>query len=140
MLGSQASRKLKSSGKAAPVKTMSETVYADVEMTAGARLKIPAEVEDRAAYVVEGAMVAEGERYETGAMVVFKPGAEIVVTTPEAARIMILGGEPLDGPRHIWWNFVSSARERIEAAKADWRNGRFDPVPDDDEFIPLPEK
>lgn len=127
-------------GATSPVETQSETVYADIQMAAGARLKIPAEIEDRAAYVVSGALIADGEHYPPGAMIVFKPGAEIIVTAPEPARIMVLGGEPLDGPRHLWWNFVSSSRERIEAAKKDWRQGRFGPVPDDHEFIPLPER
>ncbi|MEO1223713.1 MAG: pirin family protein [Pseudomonadota bacterium] len=127
-------------GKTSPVETQSETIYADVQMAAGARLKIPADMEDRAVYVVSGALIADGERYEPGAMIVFKPGAEIIGTAPEPARIMVLGGEPLDGPRHMWWNFVSSSCERIEAAKEDWRQGRFERVPDDHEFIPLPER
>jgi len=127
-------------GATSPVETQSDTVYADVQIAAGARLKIPADMEDRAAYVVSGALIADGERYEPGAMIVFKPRAEIVITAPESARIMVLGGEPLDGPRHMWWNFVSSSRERIEAAKEDWRQGRFDRVPDDHELIPLPER
>jgi hypothetical protein len=125
-------------GKKSPVKTFTETVYADVTLIRDARLPIPASIEDRAAYIVSGAVISEGARYEAGSMIVFKPGAEIAVTASEATRIMVLGGEPLDGPRHIWWNFVSSSRDRIEAAKEDWRNGNFDPVPDDDAFTPLP--
>jgi len=70
---------------------------------------------------------------------VFRPGAEIVLAAPSRARLMLLGGAPMDGPRHIWWNFVSSSSERIEAAKADWKAGRFARVIGETEFIPLPE-
>ena len=76
---------------------------------------------------------------EAGRMLVFRTGAPVVLTAREAVRLMLLGGESLDGPRHIWWNYVSSSKERIEQAKADWKAGRFAKVPGDDEFIPLPE-
>ena len=72
-------------------------------------------------------------------LLVFRPGDPITVTARAPTRLMLLGGEPMDGPRHIWWNFVSSSKERIEQAKADWQAGRFAPVPGDAEFIPLPE-
>jgi redox-sensitive bicupin YhaK (pirin superfamily) len=72
-------------------------------------------------------------------LLVFRPGDPITVTARAPARLMLLGGEPMDGPRHIWWNFVSSSKDRIEQAKADWQAGRFAPVPGDPEFIPLPE-
>ena len=74
-----------------------------------------------------------------GQLLVFRPGAEIVLTAPAGARLMLLGGAPVDGPRHIWWNFVASSPERIEAAKADWKAGRFAQVVGETEFIPLPE-
>jgi len=93
--------------------------------------------------VVEGSISisSDAETFHAGQLVVFKPGDEIILNTPASghARVMILGGEPLEGRRHIWWNFVSSSPERIEQAKDDWKAGRFSPVPDETEFIPLPE-
>lgn len=130
-------------GARSPVHTLSEMFYADVELDGGARLPVPGEHEERAAYVVAGSVVLEGEgaTFGAGQLVVFKPGAEITLAAPESsrARLMLLGGEPMDGRRHIWWNFVSSSGERIEQAKEDWKMGRFAPVPDETEFIPLPE-
>ena len=129
-------------GAHSPVHTLSEMFYADIMLEAGARLPIPTEHEDRAAYIVEGMVqLLPGNRtYGSGQLLVFKPGAEITLRAHEAspARMMILGGEPMDGARHIWWNFVSSSTERIEQAKEDWRMGRFAPVPEETEFIPLP--
>jgi hypothetical protein len=117
--------------------------YADAKLEARARLPVPAGHEERAAYVVEGSVALSGDGgvFEAGQLLVFKPGAEITLEAPEAstARVMLLGGEPMDGRRHIWWNFVSSSPERIEQAKEDWKAGRFAPVPDETEFIPLPE-
>ena len=132
-------------GETAPVSTFSDMFYADVVMAPGAKLPLPADHEDRGIYVASGAIEVAGDRFEAGRMMVFRPGDAITVTAGEAgARIMALGGETLNGPRHIWWNFVASSRERIEEAKAewaraDWENGRFRlPVGDDAEFIPLP--
>jgi len=125
-------------GVRSPVATLSETVYADVALDAGARLPLPPEHEERALYLVSGAVDIAGDRFEAGRLLVFRPGDAITVLAGEATRLFILGGEPMDGPRHVWWNFVASSRERIEAAKADWAAGRFAPVPGDDEFIPLP--
>ena len=97
----------------------------------------------RAAYVVEGSVeiVPERDVYAAGQLLVFRPGAEVTLRGAEAvaARLMLLGGASLEGPRHIWWNFVSSSAERIEQAKEDWRAGRFAPVPEETERIPLPE-
>ena len=131
-------------GARSPVETFSEMSYADVELESGARLQVPREHEERAAYVVGGAVALEGEdgaQFGAGQLVVFKPDAEITLAAPEssAARVMLLGGEPLEGRRHIWWNFVSSSPERIEQAKEDWKAGRFAPVPEETESIPLPE-
>jgi redox-sensitive bicupin YhaK (pirin superfamily) len=130
-------------GARSPVETLSEMFYADVTLMEGARLSIPTEHEERAAYVVEGRveLLNDGGRFEAGQLIVFKPGAEITLSTTESSgvRLMLLGGEPMDGPRHIWWNFVSSSTERIEQAKEDWKAGRFAPVPEETEFIPLPE-
>jgi redox-sensitive bicupin YhaK (pirin superfamily) len=116
--------------------------YADIALVGGALLPVPVEHEERAAYIVEGSveLLPDNGTYSAGQLLVFKPGAEITLRAPEttAARMMILGGEPMDGVRHIWWNFVSSSRERIEQAKEDWKSGRFAPVPEETEFIPLP--
>jgi redox-sensitive bicupin YhaK (pirin superfamily) len=130
-------------GARSPVETLSEMFYADVTLTEGARLSIPTEHDERAAYVVEGGveLLNEGVKFEAGQLMVFKPGAEITLSAPESsgARLMLLGGESMDGPRHIWWNFVSSSSDRIEQAKEDWKAGRYAPVPEETEFIPLPE-
>ena len=130
-------------GARSPVRTLSKMFYADVELEAGARLPVPTEHEERAAYVVEGAVTlsSDGGIFEAGQLLVFKPGAEMTLEAhgPSPARLMLLGGEPMDGRRHIWWNFVSSSSERIEQAKEDWKAGRFAPVPEETEFIPLPE-
>jgi redox-sensitive bicupin YhaK (pirin superfamily) len=130
-------------GARSPVETLSEMFYADVTLMEGARLSIPTEHEERAAYIVEGRveLLNDGEKFDAGQLMVFKPGAEITLSAPASAgvRLMLLGGESMDGPRHIWWNFVSSSSERIEQAKEDWKAGRFAPVPEETEFIPLPE-
>jgi redox-sensitive bicupin YhaK (pirin superfamily) len=129
-------------GARSPVRTSSETFYADASLAPGAVIEVPTEHSERAAYVVEGAVEAipEGERFAAGQLLILKPGAEVLLKAAAGltTRLMLLGGEPLDGPRHIWWNFVSSSRERIEQAKEDWREGRFARVPDETEFIPLP--
>ena len=133
-------------GERAPVKTFSEMFYGDVILAAGARLPLPEDHEDRGIYVIEGTISVAGEDYAAGQMMVFRPGDRISVTAATDARLMILGGETLGGPRHIWWNFVASSKEKIEAAKeawraGDWEHGRFQLPPDDhDEFIPLPER
>jgi redox-sensitive bicupin YhaK (pirin superfamily) len=135
----------KAFGKSSPVRTHSPLVYVHVELEAGASTAIPAGhgpdgYDDRAAFVAAGTVRVGQESYEAGKMIVFARGSEprIVAATP--ATVMLLGGEPL-GERHIWWNFVSSRRERIEQAKADWRAGKIAlPVGDSDEFIPLPEE
>jgi redox-sensitive bicupin YhaK (pirin superfamily) len=130
-------------GASSPVQTLSEMFYADVELTQGARLFVPADHEERAAYVVEGGveLLKDGGKFGAGQLLVFKPGAEITLAAHETShtRLILLGGEPMDGQRHIWWNFVSSSSERIEQAKSDWKAGRFAPVPQETEFIPLPE-
>jgi hypothetical protein len=126
-------------GAHSPVATLSELFYADAELAAGARLVLPAEHEERAIYIATGAVIIAGEEFAAGRLLVFRPGDEIVVAAPSGARVLLLGGERMDGPRHIWWNFVASSKERIEQAKADWRAGRFGTVAGDEkEFIPLP--
>ncbi len=128
-------------GARSPVGTLSELFYADAVLAAGARLQVPASHEERAVYVAEGGVELGGQVYGTGQLLVLRPGAEGVLTGPgpKGGRVLLFGGEPMDGPRHIWWNFVSSSKERIEQAKADWRAGRIGPVPGETEFIPLPE-
>lgn len=125
-------------GKQSPVQVFSETIYADVQIAGGSALPILPEHEERAVYVLEGTVAVAGEDYAAGSLMVFKPGIAIDVQTSADARVMVLGGEAADGPRHIWWNFVSSRPERIEQAKRDWEEKRFAEVVDDDEFIPLP--
>ncbi|MEL6766559.1 MAG: pirin family protein [Pseudomonadota bacterium] len=133
-------------GEKAPVKTFSEMFYADAALDAGAVLPLPDDHEDRAVYVISGVVEVAGEVYEAGRMLVFRPGDKVAVKAREAARLMLLGGETLGGPRHIWWNFVASSKEKIEAAKeawraGDWEHGRFHLPPDDhDEHIPLPDR
>ena len=132
-------------GKAAPATMFSETFYADVRLEPGSRLPLPDDHEDRGIYVVEGSISVAGRDYAAAQIMVFRPGDRITVAAGErGARLMILGGATLAGPRYIGWNFVASSKERIEAAKAEWRaqdwgQGRFDlPTDDRDEHIPLP--
>ncbi|MFO1101198.1 MAG: pirin family protein [Xanthobacteraceae bacterium] len=126
-------------GKTSPLVTPSPTIFADVTLAAGARLPLDADAEERAIYVVSGEIDIPGDRFSAGQLLVFRPGDRITVTAAAPTRLAILGGAAMDGPRHIWWNFVSSRRDRIEAAKTDWKSGRFDAVPGDAEFTPLPE-
>jgi hypothetical protein len=126
-------------GATSPVATLSDTIFADVLLSAGASLPLDAEYEERAIYIVSGEIEIAGDRFAEGRLLVFKPGDRITVKALRDARIVILGGATADGPRHIWWNFVSSRKERIEQAKADWKAGRFALVPGETEFIPLPE-
>jgi redox-sensitive bicupin YhaK (pirin superfamily) len=127
-------------GERAPVATFSEMFFADVVLEAGAKLPLDASYEERAAYLSEGTVEIGGEIFTPDRLVVFKPGEGMTITAKTPARLILLGGEPMDGPRHIWWNFVSSTKDRIEQAKADWKAGRFDKVfGDEKDFIPLPE-
>lgn len=132
-------------GERAPATLFSETFYLDVVLAAGARFPLPDDHEDRGVYITEGSVNIAGQEFEEGRMMVFRPGDKITVQAgPRGARLMALGGATLNGPRHVWWNFVSSSRDRIEQAKEEWRaarwgQGLFDlPVDDRDEHIPLP--
>lgn len=128
-------------GEKSPVKTFSEMFYADVLLEQNARLQITAEFEERAIFIVDGSIeiLSDETRSQRGQLLVLKPGQEIVVAAAtQSARLMLLGGEAMEGRRHIWWNFVSSSKERIEQAKSDWKEGRFKPVPEETEFVPLP--
>ncbi|MEZ5785578.1 MAG: pirin family protein [Xanthobacteraceae bacterium] len=126
-------------GRTSPLATLSATLFADVTLAAGARLPLDPEAEERAVYLVSGEIEIAGDRFSAGQLLVFRPGDRITLAAMSATRLAILGGAAMDGPRYIWWNFVSSRRERIETAKADWKAGRFDPIPGDSEFTPLPE-
>jgi len=132
-------------GATAPVSTFTDMFYADVWLEPGTGLPLPEDHEDRGVYVISGAVKVAGQVFEAGQMMVFRPGDRIALRAGEqGARLIVLGGETLNGPRYIWWNFVASSREKIEAAKADWAagdwaEGRFRLPPGDDaEFIPLP--
>lgn len=127
-------------GETSPVATASPMFYVDVRMDTGTSLEVTDEHEERAVYVVEGAIAIDGETHGENEMLILAPNADVTVTAQGVSRIMLLGGAPIDGERHIWWNFVSSSKERIDQAKADWKEGRFGKIEGDDEFIPLPEK
>jgi len=126
-------------GKTSPVQTYSEMFYADVQLDTGASIPLDSQHEERGLYLTEGEIEIAGDRFERGRLLVFRPGDAITIKALAPARFMLLGGANL-GARHIWWNFVSSRKERIEQAKEDWKAGRFGTVPGDDkEFIPLPD-
>ena len=126
-------------GARAPAAVFSPMFYVEAVLEAGATVELPDHHQERAAYVVEGEIEVAGDHYAVGQMTVFAAAVPVTLRAAGAARVMLLGGAPLDGPRYIWWNFVSSSRERIERAKLDWREERFAAVPGDPERIPLPE-
>jgi redox-sensitive bicupin YhaK (pirin superfamily) len=127
-------------GQRSPVTTLSETLFADATLALGATLPFDTHAEERALYIVSGEIDIAGDRFGAGQLLVFRPGDPITITAVSEARVVLIGGAAMDGPRYIWWNFVSSRKERIEQAKAEWKERRFDIVPGDEiEFIPLPE-
>jgi redox-sensitive bicupin YhaK (pirin superfamily) len=127
-------------GASSPAAFPHDCFYAEAVLAPGAVLPLDPDYDERAVYVISGRVDIAGESFDGGQLLVFKPGDRISILAETNARLMLLGGEPMDGPRHIWWNFVSSSNERIDEAKNDWRNGRFAIVPgDEQEFIPLPE-
>jgi len=126
-------------GKTSPVGMLSEWLYAEVVLAPDVSAPLDPDQEERAIYVAEGAVDIAGETFEAPRLLIFRPGDRITVRALRRARLMFLGGAALEGPRYIWWNFVSSRKERIEEAKEDWKTGRFAPVPNETEFIPLPE-
>lgn len=126
-------------GKRSPVQVLVQTLYVSVELKAGAELVIPAEHAERAIYLVKGELSLDGEPLPLNTLAVLEEGSEPAIRAKTNARLMLLGGEPLDGPRFIWWNFVSSSKQRIEQAKADWREGHVGQVPGETESIPLPD-
>lgn len=127
-------------GKSSPVDMVSDWFYVEVALQAGASAPLDADHEERAIYLVDGEVEISGDRFEGPRLLIFRPGDRITVRAVTNVRMMFLGGTALEGPRHLWWNFVSSSKERIEQAKADWKSGRFAKVPDETEFIPLPDK
>jgi redox-sensitive bicupin YhaK (pirin superfamily) len=128
-------------GARSPLAAPSETLYADVALKAGATLNVEPTVPERALYTLAGEIEVAGRAFPPGQLLVLRPGDPIAVHATRDARLMLFGGEPMEGPRWIWWNFVSSRPERIEQAREEWRTGRFDTVPGDAEtFIPLPER
>ena len=127
-------------GERSPVTTLSDWFYVDVSLEAGKSVPLDAHYEERAIYVADGSVEIAGESFEGPQLLIFRPGDRITVTAVRPARMMLLGGATMDGPRHIWWNFVSSSKERIEQAKEDWVQKRFRDVPGETEFIPLPER
>jgi hypothetical protein len=127
-------------GARSPVAVFTDTLYAAAELDPGARLLLPAEHEERGVYVVEGNVTIGDAAVEAGELAVLAPDGAVELRAPFSATLMLLGGAKMDGPRFIWWNFVSSARARIEQAKADWREDRFGAVPGETERIPLPER
>jgi redox-sensitive bicupin YhaK (pirin superfamily) len=126
-------------GVSSPVTTQSNTLYVEVILGPGQSVHIPA-AEELAVYVVEGSVAINQEPVETGVLAVLEDGASGSVTAESPARIMFAGGDALEGRRYIWWNFVSSSRERIDRAKRDWREQRFEAVPGETDFVPLPER
>jgi len=127
-------------GLQSPVQAQWDTVFADVVLEAGASMPLDADYEERALYILSGDLEIAGDRFGSQKLLVFRPGDRITLRAATPAHCVIVGGARMDGPRHIWWNFVSSRKDRIEQAKADWKGGRFDLVPGDEkEFIPLPE-
>ncbi len=126
-------------GVTSPVETLSDWFYVELRLSAGVSAPLDADHEERALYLVDGAIEIGGQRFDEPQLLIFRPGVSITIRAPEDAHVMLLGGAATDGPRYLWWNLVSSRKERIEQAKADWREGRFPSVPGETEFIPLPD-
>lgn len=127
-------------GERSPVPVFSETLYAAVDLEPGASLEVPSEHEERAVYVLLGAVTIGAQRGEVGQLVVLAPGRNVRIEASVPTKCLLVGGAKADGPRHLYWNFVSSNRERIERAKLDWLERRFPEVPGETEFIPLPKQ
>jgi redox-sensitive bicupin YhaK (pirin superfamily) len=127
-------------GETSPVTCHSHTIYADIFLSEGGAMPVEPEAEERGLYVAEGEASLDGLKLEPSTLYVLRPGVHATLRSQRGGHVMLCGGAPLDGPRHVWWNFVSSSRDRIRSAREDWKAGRFALPPDDrDEFIPLPE-
>ncbi|MBI3701266.1 MAG: pirin family protein [Afipia sp.] len=129
----------KAFGAISQVEMVSDWFYVEVALDAGMTAPLDADHEERAIYLVDGEVEISGDKFSAPQLLVFRPGDRIAVKALRKTKMMFLGGSALEGPRHIWWNFVSSSKDRIEQAKADWKAGRFEHVPGEHEFIPLPE-
>jgi redox-sensitive bicupin YhaK (pirin superfamily) len=126
-------------GVRSPVAFPHASLFAEAVLAPGAVLPLDPDYDERAVYVATGEVDIAGDRFGEGKLLIFKPGEPLSILAVSQSRLMVLGGDPMDGPRHIWWNFVSSSQERIAAAREDWSAGRFALVPGDEkEFIPLP--
>ncbi|HEY5899364.1 MAG TPA: pirin family protein [Burkholderiales bacterium] len=126
-------------GERSPVPTRSPMFYADAQLATGARMALRFDYSERAAYVVQGTIDFEGKRFDSGQMLVFAARESVSISTASGARVLLFGGEPLDGERLLWWNFVASSKDRLARAAADWKDGRFASIAGETEFIPLPE-
>jgi Pirin-related protein len=129
-------------GLSSPVPTYTDTLYVDLRLDPARRFPFPADHEERALYILSGELGVAGDRFAADQLLVFRSGDEITLEAgPQGCHVMLFGGAALNAKRYIWWNFVSSSRERIEKAKEEWRTGRFDIVPgDEEEFVPLPDR
>jgi len=125
--------------QSSPVELLHETLYAEVSLPAGVTVDLPEGTAEKAILLLSGKLSINGDTFDSEQLIVLKDNQHPSVKAEEDAHLMLLGGAPMDGPRHMWWNFVSSSAERIEQAKDDWREGKFGSVPGDDEFIPLPD-
>lgn len=127
-------------GATSPITQHAETIYADILMNAGSSIPVEAEADERAVLVALGDASLDGEKLDRYSLYILKPGQAMTLRADSDARVMLLGGEAFATPRHVWWNFVSSSRDRINQAKHDWKDGKFPLVPgDSEEFIPIPE-
>ena len=127
-------------GGTAPTTAHVGTIYAAIDLAAGATVPIDDSADERAVYLIEGEATLDGVPLSPRRLYVLRPGATATLASATGARAMLAGGDAFATPRHVWWNFVSSRPERIEQAKRDWRAGAFPPVPDEQEFIPLPDR
>lgn len=126
-------------GASSPATTLSDWFYVELRLSAGASAPFDADYDERAIYLVDGAIVIGGESFDVPQLLVIRPKERLTIRARQDARVMLLGGATIEEPRYLWWNLVSSRKERIEQAKQDWREGRFSAVPGETEFIPLPE-
>lgn len=127
-------------GATSPVAVASPTLYVDLALEAGADLQVPPLAGELALYAVEGAVTVDGQTIERQTLAVLDAGRPFRLAAQRATRVVLIGGDPLDGRRHLWWNFVSSRKERLVSAASDWEAGRFPRLAGDDSFIPLPER
>ena len=126
-------------GQRSPLLSAHPMLAIDLSLAGQSTIEIAAEYPERAIYVALGEIQCEGARYGMGQLLILMRDQPTMISAETAARVMVFGGEPMDGPRHIWWNFVSSSKDRIEQAKRDWKEGRFPPVSGETEFIRLPQ-